>query len=120
MFKKATLLDFKAVVRKVVNHKGELPKLVEGLCNFFDARLGYQGGPGAYNVMDHMDRDLYYSHLGPFGEWTEHRLNVLAFIDNLTNKEWLAMFEGQIKDETTKPTEPTPSQEPTAGTQDPS
>lgn len=113
MFKKVTLLDFKAVVRKTVNRKSALPKLVEGLCNFFAARRGYK-------VMHHMDRDLYFSHLGPFGVWTEHRLNILAFIDNLTNKEWLAMFEGQIEDETIKPAEPTPSQELTAGTQDPS
>ncbi len=112
----SALLEVRRIVRDIAT-KTDLPSLDgTGLCALF-----LNTSPTViadYRVMCRLlqDTSLFLAGLGMGGEWSEHRLNVLCLIDNLTDAEWLELFyDSTIIDDTA-----TPSQEPTAGTQDPS
>lgn len=89
----------KALVRKWAEQVN-LPHLENGICCLFtypDFIDRDDWGPwhcDGYSLMSELlPPDLYKRHgCGTPGVWTDHRLNILCLIDNLTDAEWLELF----------------------------
>lgn len=102
--------EFKQAVAAIVESL-ELPPLQKngryfGLCSLIS---GMAPDSNTYMTIKNMvGVAAYYDGLGEYGEWTKHRLNLLAWIDTLTEEEFLEALNSP---------QPKASQDPSTGTQ---